>query len=304
MKIDKLQEAQSQPAKSSDRGDNDKAALKGAYALTGERLAQQHANFSHCVPLSLHTARALTNDLLAVMFPHFAKTSCRFELAEALAKIEASMTPLIACALPQEQEGKAIAITQSLLLALPDISAEALQDAEALLAGDPAAKSLDEVILAYPGFYAVAVYRLAHFLHGHAVPIIPRMMTEAAHQHTGIDIHPGAKIGRAFYIDHGTGVVIGETTVIGNNVKLYQGVTLGGYRVDKSDEDAKRHPTLEDNVTVFAGATILGGDTIVGANSIIGGNVWLTRSVPAWSRVMFRSCDREEIIPLASRQNG
>lgn len=277
-----------------------KAGDAGPYAQVAERIAQQHDYYQHCVPLTLKAAEDLTTNLLGIMFPHFATSSCRYDLADALSSVENQIIPLLDCALKSGPEVPKT-IARAFLTALPDLADIAMQDAKALLAGDPAAKSLDEVMLAYPGFYAATVYRLAHFLWQENVPIIPRMMTEAAHQRTGIDIHPGARIGRAFYIDHGTGVVIGETTIIGDNVKLYQGVTLGGYRVDK-DENVKRHPTLEDNVTVYAGATILGGETRVGHDSVIGGNVWLTRSVPPWSRVMFRPCDSEEIIPAQARE--
>ena len=278
--------------------------IANPYTLIGERLSSQHGWYRHCMPLTMQTMRDLSRRLMGVMFPHFSDTSCKFELAHSLQTLEAQIIPTLACALGDDRQDQAAGMAREFLSALPDIADKAREDAEALLEGDPAAKSLDEVILAYPGFYAVAIYRLANFLWKAGLPIIPRMMTEAAHQKTGIDIHPGATIGRRFYIDHGTGVVIGETTVIGNNVKLYQGVTLGGYKIDKDDRDAKRHPTLEDNVTVYAGATILGGDTVVGHDSVIGGNVWLTRSIAPWSRVMFRSSDQEEIIPLQSRKKA
>ncbi len=158
-------------------------------------------------------------------------------------------------------------------------------DIQAILEGDPAAKSEFEVIRAYPGFYAISFYRLAHELHLLAIPLLPRILTEYAHSKTGIDIHPGAQIDEHFFIDHGTGVVIGETSIIGKHVKLYQGVTLGALSVDKSMVNTKRHPTVEDHVVIYSGATILGGNTVIGQHSIIGGNVWLTRSVPAYSTV-------------------
>ena len=159
------------------------------------------------------------------------------------------------------------------------------KDAIAIEQHDPAAKSLEEVYLAYPGFHAIAVYRLSHELYLLNVPVIPRMMSEYAHSITGTDIHPGATIGESFFIDHATGIVIGETSVIKNNVKIYQGVTLGGIQVKKELATTKRHPTIEDNVIIYANATILGGDIVIGANSIIGANVWITNSIPADSIV-------------------
>ncbi|GAA4793598.1 serine acetyltransferase [Olivibacter ginsenosidimutans] len=162
-------------------------------------------------------------------------------------------------------------------------------DVEAILDGDPASRSRFEIIRTYPGFLAISLYRIAHALLSLQVPLIPRILTEHAHSLTGIDIHPGAVIGEYLYIDHGTGIVIGETTVIGNHVKLYQGVTLGALSVEKFMANTKRHPTIEDGVIIYAGATILGGDTVVGGNCIIGGNVWLTKSVPANSTVYHQS---------------
>ena len=154
------------------------------------------------------------------------------------------------------------------------------KDAIVIEQHDPAAKSLEEVYLAYPGFHAIAVYRLSHELFKLELPVIPRMMSEYAHSVTGTDIHPGATIGESFFIDHATGIVIGETSVIKNNVKIYQGVTLGGIQVKKELATTKRHPTIEDNVVIYANATILGGDIVIGANSIIGANVWITTSIP------------------------
>lgn len=164
-----------------------------------------------------------------------------------------------------------------------------IEDATAIYNGDPAAESIEEVVVTYPGFYAIVVYRLAHQLYEQNIPVLPRLFTEYAHGKTGIDIHPAAQIGHSFCIDHGTGIVIGETTTIGNNVKLYQGVTLGALSVDKAEAGVKRHPTIEDEVTIYAGATILGGKTVVGHNSVIGGNVWLTESVDAYSTVFNKS---------------
>jgi len=171
-------------------------------------------------------------------------------------------------------------IVESFFEELPLIRRALSLDMQANFRGDPAAKSVDEVILSYPGFQAITVHRLAHFFWKAQVPLIPRMMSEMVHGSTGIDIHPGAEIGESFFIDHGTGVVIGETTVIGSNVKLYQGVTLGALSVKKEEGSCKRHPTIEDDVTIYSHATILGGNTIIGRGSVIGGNVWITESVP------------------------
>jgi len=167
------------------------------------------------------------------------------------------------------------------------------EDVLAAYTGDPAAKNVEEIVFAYPSLEAIVAYRLANPLFLAAVPMIPRIITEYAHSRTGVDISPGATIGERFFIDHGTGVVIGETAVIGNDVKLYQGVTLGALSVPRRDDNRKRHPTLEDNVTIYAGATILGGETVIGKGSIIGGNVWLTTSVPPGSKVFGRPREEE-----------
>lgn len=172
---------------------------------------------------------------------------------------------------------------------LPAIYKKLLQDAEAILNFDPAAQNISEVVVAYPGFYATVVYRLSHQLWTQGVRLLPRLFSEFAHSKTGIDIHPAARIGSSFAIDHGTGVVIGETTIIGSHVKIYQGVTLGALNVAKSHAATKRHPTIEDEVVIYSGATILGGDTVIGKGSIIGGNVWITHSVPSNSVVYHKS---------------
>ncbi len=172
---------------------------------------------------------------------------------------------------------------------LPQIIRKLDKDAEAIFNGDPAAKNQDEVILAYPGFFAITIYRLSHELYLLGVPVIPRILSEYAHERSGIDIHPGAEIGESFCIDHGTGIVIGETTVIGSRVKIYQGVTLGAVSVDKSLASQKRHPTIEDDVIIYAQAVILGGETVIGRNSVVGGNAWVTESVPPDSVVLHKS---------------
>ena len=182
-------------------------------------------------------------------------------------------------------------ITIDLFDKLPKIRERLHTDIEAAFIGDPAALTKEEILLSYPSVNAISIYRIAHVLYEQKVPIIPRIMSEYAHEKTGIDIHPGAKIGDYFFIDHGTGVVIGETCTIGNKVKIYQGVTLGAksFTLDENGKPikgVKRHPDIEDNVVIYAGATILGGDTVVGHDSIIGGNVWLTHSVPPYTKVL------------------
>jgi serine O-acetyltransferase len=174
-----------------------------------------------------------------------------------------------------------------LMQKVPELRAMLSKDVLAAFQGDPAANSVEEVIFSYPSIEAITVHRIAHELHRAGVPMLPRIMAEHAHSISGIDIHPGAQIGESFFIDHGTGVVIGETTVIGNHVKIYQGVTLGALSLERgpADRGAKRHPTIEDHVTIYAGATILGGQTVIGGHSVIGGNAWLVDSVPAGSRI-------------------
>lgn len=174
---------------------------------------------------------------------------------------------------------KESAETELFFKSFPKIYKSLENDAQAIFDNDPAAKSTEEVMFSYPGFFAIAVYRFAHELYKNKIPLIPRIWTEFAHSKTGIDINPGAQIGEHFFIDHGTGIVIGETTIIGNHVKLYQGVTLGAHSVTKNLANVKRHPTIEDGVVIYANATILGGDTVIGEHSVIGGNVWITESV-------------------------
>ncbi len=181
----------------------------------------------------------------------------------------------------------------ALLESIPELQRMLSTDILAVFEGDPAAKSYDEIIFSYPGMFAVTVYRVAHKLYHLGVPLLPRIMTEYVHGETGIDIHPGAEIGERFVIDHGTGVVIGETSIIGDNVRIYQGVTIGALSVPKGKVEEmkgqKRHPTIEDDVIIYSGATILGGDTVIGARSVIGGNVWITESLPPGTQVMIES---------------
>lgn len=209
-------------------------------------------------------------------------------LEEELRRVEEELENQLAKVCPPEQ---ARSLSRDFLDRIPAVRALVETDLEAAFAGDPAATGYDEIVLAYPGLYAISVYRLAHELYLLDVPLIPRMMTEMAHSTTGIDIHPGATIGSHFFIDHGTGIVIGQTTVIGDRVKLYQGVTLGGLstRGGQSLAGVKRHPTIEDGVTLYAGATILGGETVIGKGCVIGANAFVTRSIPANTTVIMKS---------------
>ena len=187
----------------------------------------------------------------------------------------------------EQVNAKAEALTVDFLNQIPKVQELLMKDVEAQMAGDPAASSKNEVILAYPGLYAIFVYRYAHILYELKVPLLPRIMSEYAHGQTGIDINPGATIGEYFFIDHGTGIVIGETAIIGNGVKIYQGVTIGALSTRKGQalSGTKRHPTIEDNVIIYANATILGGDTVVGSNATVAGNTFVTESIPAGSKV-------------------
>ena len=193
----------------------------------------------------------------------------------------------------EEAERKAQEVCLKFLEAIPQVRALVQTDVQAAYDGDPAATSRDEVIFCYPGLFAITVYRLAHVLYGLEVPMIPRIMTEHAHGVTGIDIHPGATIGEYFFIDHGTGIVIGETTSIGAHVKVYQGVTLGGLttRGGQLLRGQKRHPTIEDNVTIYAGASVLGGETVIGRDSVIGSNAFITKSIPPCTTVSMKNVE-------------
>ena len=192
---------------------------------------------------------------------------------------------------PEEAAARADRTTCGFFEQLPEIQRLLLTDVQAGFDGDPAAKSKEEIIFSYPGLFAIYVYRLAHVLYKEEIPFIPRVMSEYAHGRTGIDINPGATIGEYFFIDHGTGVVVGETTEIGNNVKLYQGVTLGALstRMGQQLANVKRHPTIRDNVTIYSNSTVLGGETVVGENTIIGGNTFITESIPANTKVSAKS---------------
>ncbi len=233
-------------------------------------------------------AENFTDELFDLLFTSYAgKYDTEEKLAAHYATIKNTFAALLFELIKDEQQVQQH--TYQLFYELPEIYEALLLDAQAVLEFDPAALSIEEVLVAYPGFYAIAVYRIAHQLHVQGIKMLPRLLGEYAHSKTGIDIHPGAQIGKSFFIDHGTGIVIGETTVIGNDVKLYQGVTLGALNVAKANATTKRHPTIQDGVVIYSGATILGGATVIGRNSIIGGNVWLTYSVPSHSIVYNKS---------------
>lgn len=229
-------------------------------------------------------------DLMGVLFPNFANSpvNSKSELEDRVQKLKAEMKSILFSNLV-EKNMDPDKVVELFFQAVPNIYTRLQKDIDATFEGDPAARSREEVVRAYPGFYAIAAYRIAHQLTLLGVKTVPRLITEHAHSVTGIDIHPGATIGEYFFIDHGTGIVIGETTLIGDRVKIYQGVTLGALSVSKLDAEKKRHPTIEDRVIIYSGATILGGDTTIGHDSIIGGNVWLTKSIPAESKVYYRA---------------
>lgn len=230
------------------------------------------------------------SDLICLLYPEMSQCSYNTpgEIDAAFEVLKKDLTGMMnatkACCDCNSDE-----VSRAFFNGVPELYRVLNTDVDAILNGDPAAKSEFEVIRAYPGFYALCFYRIAHLLYELEVPLLPRILTEYAHSKTGIDIHPAAEIGEYCYVDHGTGIVIGETAVIGNYVKIYQGVTLGALSVDKSMASIKRHPTIEDNVILYSNATVLGGDTVIGHNSIIGGNVWLTHSVPSGSLVYHNS---------------
>ncbi len=245
--------------------------------------------------LSIDDAERILGRFLSLVFPHYLPDCERGlkAIEKHLVAFQADLVGVIggATGWPRKTcEDKVAAFLRD----LPGISKKIARDAESLYNSDPASESLDEVILAYPGCYAISAYRFGHYLLKMDVPLLPRLIGEYAHRVTGIDIHPGAEIGQSLYIDHGTGVVIGETAVIGNNVQIYHSVTLGALKVEKSEKNIKRHPTVEDNVVIYSGATILGGKTVIGHDSVIGGNVWITHSILPHSRVMYKSSDEAE----------
>ena len=294
--------------------------LKENLPLLTERIVDTYAevggihHLGHCPLPNYDTIIAATEDLKEILYPGYRRRdglhlgNVTYHVGDLIDRLHDTLTAQIGRAIRHETikngqcdpsqtqdfetlgQAKAVAFLEQ----LPDLRKVLAMDVQAAYDGDPACKSLDEVIFCYPGLDAITVYRLAHILHELGVPLVPRMMTEWAHSRTGIDIHPGAKIDRYFFIDHGTGVVIGETTEIGKWVKLYQGVTFGALSFATDGEGnlvrgTKRHPTLEDRVVIYANATILGGNTVIGHDSVIGSSVWLTRSVGPGTTVTMES---------------
>jgi serine O-acetyltransferase len=253
---------------------------------------QEIANFKKQQGCSLpdsNRARRFVRKLFEVLF--ICKSEAdnnEFEIQSQLKKLKRQLHLLLYPVLNEEKysDEQATAFFKT----IPHLYQKLLLDAQAIYEADPAAKNINEVLVAYPGFFAIAAHRIANQLHLQKINLLPRIISEYAHSKTGIDIHPAATIGQSFSIDHGTGIVIGETTIIGNNVKIYQGVTLGALSVQKEKASEKRHPTIEDNVVIYSNATILGGETIVGHDSVIGGNVWLTHAVQPFS-IVFQKAD-------------
>lgn len=251
-----------------------------------QKLFEEHQQAESCPSPVL--VSAFFNRLLGFLFPEL--SNIRFESFSEMERYSARLKSEFCQILMKCSECKGRHVDRAaddFWDALSGIKDRLELDVQAIYEGDPAAKSRTEVVRTYPGFYAIASQRIAHFLHQKGYLLLARMITENAHSHTGIDIHPGARIGSHFCIDHGTGIVIGETAEIHDHVKIYQGVTLGAVSVRKEDAAVKRHPTIEEYAVIYAGATILGGDTVIGKHSVIGGSVWLTSSVPPWSRITY-----------------
>jgi serine O-acetyltransferase len=257
---------------------------------------------SHTTVLpSTQNVQNFADDLIELLFPHYCGKYEYFAATEIQGKfnlIQRDLRNILRLQQPSKSK-KMEEVTKKFFNKIPEIYRKLSKDAESIHEGDPASESIDEVISAYPGFFAIYTYRIAHEFYKMEIPVFPRLLTEYAHFRTGIDIHPGATIGKSFFIDHGTGVVIGETTLIGNKVKIYQGVTLGALSVSKEFQMEKRHPTIEDNVIIYSNATILGGETVIGHDSVIGGNVWLTKSVQPYSIVYQKS-----EISIRTKNNG
>jgi len=266
-----------------------------------QQLSEQHHSYRYKLP-SIREAGRFIEQLIGFLFPicaDHAEDEYTKDIEREYASLRNRLSSILEPLGPELHTGKE-AVAEEIFRRLPVIYDMLLLDAKSICDNDPAAVNIEEVIALYPGFMAIATYRIAHSFALCGIPLLPRMFTEYAHGQTGIDIHPNAVIGHSFFIDHGTGVVIGETTHIGNNVSLYQGVTLGATHVSKSSASRKRHPTIGDNVVVYANATILGGQTVIGHNSVIGGNAWLIRSVAPYSQVYHHSKIevKQQVVPV------
>ncbi|NBC24322.1 MAG: serine acetyltransferase [Bacteroidetes bacterium] len=268
--------------------------MKDAPHIT--KLYQNYTSASKCVSLS--TVTHFVDRLVQILFPVSIELVFIDEddFRKHVLDLEKELLTILDCSL-KSSPLRSKDIADQFFEYLPHIQATLDLDIDEIYQGDPAAQSREEVIRCYPGIHAIACYRIAHFFQKLEVPILPRMITECAHSKTGIDIHPAAEIESPFFIDHGTGIVIGATAVIGPHVKIYQGVTLGGLSVKKEDANVKRHPTIEEGVIIYAGATILGGDTVIGANCVIGGNTFITKSVDPGTTVYHSSKNKERKEP-------
>jgi serine O-acetyltransferase len=246
--------------------------------IFARRLSEFNSGYCMDVPSMLQT-QEFTENLIHTLFP--IKRNCVVDEGELTIELDRCAIQLkellysIKDSLKKTPEELVVEFFEK----VPEAFEQLVNDAEAIIRFDPASTCVEEIILCYPGFYCISVYRMAHILQQLKVPFLPRVMAEYAHGKTGIDIHPGAQIGSPFFIDHGTGIVIGETAIIGQHVKLYQGVTLGALTVEKSMARTKRHPTIEDHVVIYAGSTILGGNTVIGHHTVVGGNTWITESI-------------------------
>jgi len=242
------------------------------------RLSQFNSGYCADVP-SMELSRQFIENLIHALFP--IRQNCAVNEAEIAIELDRSAVKLreLLYSIRLTLDRSPQEMTDRFFERVPEAFEKLAVDAEAVTRYDPASSCVEEIILCYPGFYAITVYRMAHILYLLKVPILPRIMAEYAHEKTGIDIHPGAQIESPFFIDHGTGVVIGETAIIGKEVRIFQGVTLGALTVDRSMANTKRHPTIEDHVVIYAGSTILGGDTVIGHHTVVGGNTWITESI-------------------------
>ncbi len=252
-----------------------------------KRVSEFNSGYCREVP-SMEQTHDFVDNLIQTLFP--IKRDCSVDDGEIAIEIDRCAIKLreLFYSIRESLKSKPEELVESFFMQVPDAFEKLVVDAEALTRFDPASSSIEEIILCYPGFYCISVYRMAHIIYNLGIPVLPRVMAEYAHSKTGIDIHPGANIASPFFIDHGTGIVIGETAEIGKNVKLYQGVTLGAVTVEKSLAHTKRHPTIEDNVTIYAGSTILGGKTVIGHHTVVGGNTWITESIIPYS-VVYRN---------------